>query len=90
MHYGYIIVLIFLIFNKSIKYESSKTYAQYGKYFLFLSDVDSSDIFISPASQVSLNKREIIELFLASILNLSLKDEFVIESRLTLFKQAWR
>jgi len=73
-----------------VKYESSKNQAQKGRYFLFLSDVESEEILISPIAQVSFNKRVIIELFFASILNLSRKEEFVIKSLFTRFKHACR
>ena len=63
-------------------------YAQYGKYRLFLSDVESSEILMSLFSHASLRSRETIELFFIGIANLSLSEEFVIYSLFTLFKQA--
>ena len=62
----------------SVNYESSKSYAQNGRYFLFLSDVDSSEIFINPKEQVSFNSLVTMELFFTSIPNRSRKEEFVI------------
>ena len=49
---------------------------------------ESGDILINPISHVSLSNLEIIELFLLSILNLSLSDAFVITSRFTRLIQA--
>ena len=57
---------------------SQVNYAQKGRYFLFLSEVESGDIFINPVEHVSLSNLEIIELFLLSILKRSLKEAFVI------------
>ena len=42
---------------------SQVNYAQKGKYFLFLSDVESGDIYITPVEHVSLSNLEIIVLF---------------------------
>lgn len=61
---------------------SQVNYAQNSKYFLVLSDLESSEIFINPIAQVSFNNREIIELFFTSILNRSLRVELVINSLL--------